>query len=568
MTKEPKTMKRHKTDRSKTNFYRRFYIFSIIGKTQSNLRSPSQYSYPTADPLFIEIIMSSSPNAGKKRKLEETHSFAAVAAATASNGSSSSSSSNNNTSNGNTSSACNKNAAAGKIDIANASINNNISNGAADRDDDWGVKQDERKATAASPACWLNSTNANTITSSKEEEAELGNIWNDDDAIAALADDGGAFNHMQYLHSSNSSSTQYDYVNQRGSWPSQNDQGPLLFDHQHHYQGHSRGHGHYRGHGNYPEPPQSYEYGHGYDDRHDQQGHQGHHGGYTTNPFSSLRFLMPPTSSFNRMNLPTTAAFPEHGDPRTWTTPFDGPFMADVKLTDQTHDFDFDFHPDCSYTQFPDYRNPLMVNGNDYGNRPRHPLDEGVQSSLTFRPSNNDASKPKAKGVSLVKEQKKESIILTRKMALHTLKGVNSKIYTNSKKHVTINFDNLENQPFTPPSATSSISEIKDLDVLCGRGGNSNIFIGNCKYRALIKDFRLQYLFCKRREKPLIAKQIVYLVRKRGGRFLTKDDNGAYAEIGDKKAIAKTAQALREGLNVRMSKLAFAGIHCMNDSAL
>uniref|UniRef100_A0A7S2HWA9 DUF6824 domain-containing protein n=1 Tax=Helicotheca tamesis TaxID=374047 RepID=A0A7S2HWA9_9STRA len=41
------------------------------------------------------------------------------------------------------------------------------------------------------------------------------------------------------------------------------------------------------------------------------------------------------------------------------------------------------------------------------------------------------------------------------------------------------------------------------------------------------------------------------IVRKRGGRFLKRDDSGDYFEIGDKKAESKAAQALREGMEVR-----------------
>ena len=61
----------------------------------------------------------------------------------------------------------------------------------------------------------------------------------------------------------------------------------------------------------------------------------------------------------------------------------------------------------------------------------------------------------------------------------------------------------------------------------------------------------------KRREKPLMARSVVLVVRLRGGRFLRRDDtDGKLYEVGDEKAEAKTSQALREGLDVRATKTA------------
>jgi len=61
----------------------------------------------------------------------------------------------------------------------------------------------------------------------------------------------------------------------------------------------------------------------------------------------------------------------------------------------------------------------------------------------------------------------------------------------------------------------------------------------------------------KRKEKPLLARSIVLVIRKRGGSFVKKDDkSGRLHEVGDEKAEAKTSQALREGLDVRATKSA------------
>jgi len=54
-----------------------------------------------------------------------------------------------------------------------------------------------------------------------------------------------------------------------------------------------------------------------------------------------------------------------------------------------------------------------------------------------------------------------------------------------------------------------------------------------------------------------MARSVVLIVRKRGGRFLRRDDtDGRLYEVGDEKAEAKTSQALREGLDVRATKTA------------
>jgi hypothetical protein len=65
-------------------------------------------------------------------------------------------------------------------------------------------------------------------------------------------------------------------------------------------------------------------------------------------------------------------------------------------------------------------------------------------------------------------------------------------------------------------------------------------------------------LLAKRnKEKPLLARTIVLIIRKRGGRFLKKnEETGQLFEVGDTKAEAKTSQVLREGLDVIATKSA------------
>lgn len=114
--------------------------------------------------------------------------------------------------------------------------------------------------------------------------------------------------------------------------------------------------------------------------------------------------------------------------------------------------------------------------------------------------------------------------------------------------------------PVMPPSdiaAIDSTALMSENDVLCGRGGGTNSQMGNRRFRALVRDFQPTYLMAKRREKPKMARSVVLIVRKRGGRFLRRDDtDGRLYEVGDERAEAKTSQALREGLDVRATKTA------------
>lgn len=115
-------------------------------------------------------------------------------------------------------------------------------------------------------------------------------------------------------------------------------------------------------------------------------------------------------------------------------------------------------------------------------------------------------------------------------------------------------------EPVTPESTEpvcESLADVNSYDVLCGRGGGTNSQVGNRRFRQLVQDFQPTYLMAKRKEKPLLARTIVLIIRKRGGRFLKKnEETGELFEVGDTKAEAKTSQALREGLDVRATKSA------------
>jgi hypothetical protein len=106
--------------------------------------------------------------------------------------------------------------------------------------------------------------------------------------------------------------------------------------------------------------------------------------------------------------------------------------------------------------------------------------------------------------------------------------------------------------PQQQQQTNSNMDGLHANDVLCGRGGATNNFIGNKRFRDLVQDHKARYLAAKKNDKQKIARQIVTIIQERGGRFLRKDDmSDAWIDIGEKKAREKTSQALREGLDVR-----------------
>ena len=142
----------------------------------------------------------------------------------------------------------------------------------------------------------------------------------------------------------------------------------------------------------------------------------------------------------------------------------------------------------------------------------------------------------------------------------------------------------------------SHLRPLSDADVLCGRGGLVNGFIGNITFRKLVAERRDEYRDAKKKAKALIAQGIVDEIKSRGGLFLHRVDidndggkgtgthkNGGkpsstgsggdgspskskggtgidaqgskWADISEGKAREKTSQALREGAEVRKSSI-------------
>ena len=99
---------------------------------------------------------------------------------------------------------------------------------------------------------------------------------------------------------------------------------------------------------------------------------------------------------------------------------------------------------------------------------------------------------------------------------------------------------------FSNPEKWSNTVTVND--VLCGRGGLTNNHPGNVFFRSLVRSRQEKYLFASKRDKALVAHSIVEAVRtmEPPGRFLKKNSNDKWMEIGNKKAREKTSQALRE----------------------
>ena len=97
------------------------------------------------------------------------------------------------------------------------------------------------------------------------------------------------------------------------------------------------------------------------------------------------------------------------------------------------------------------------------------------------------------------------------------------------------------------PPSTEGIKFYSRNDVLCGRGGGTNVHPGNRRFRDLINANRRAYLKARKNDKPAISRSIVHTIREMNGLFLKKDNKrDVWVEIGDDSAREKTSQALRQ----------------------
>jgi len=89
-----------------------------------------------------------------------------------------------------------------------------------------------------------------------------------------------------------------------------------------------------------------------------------------------------------------------------------------------------------------------------------------------------------------------------------------------------------------------------DHDVLSGRGNFVNYHAGNEYFRALVRKHKVAYVACPKPQKGRFSRMIVDEIKYRNppGRFLKQDPKTKlWYDIGEKKALDKTRQALREG---------------------
>ena len=94
---------------------------------------------------------------------------------------------------------------------------------------------------------------------------------------------------------------------------------------------------------------------------------------------------------------------------------------------------------------------------------------------------------------------------------------------------------------------SNGITKPHPHDVLAGRGNSINMHPGNLYFRSVVKHLKNEYVITPKNEKPVFAKVIFEHIRSLDppGRFLKKDGN-EWVDIGMKKALDKTRQALRE----------------------
>lgn len=117
----------------------------------------------------------------------------------------------------------------------------------------------------------------------------------------------------------------------------------------------------------------------------------------------------------------------------------------------------------------------------------------------------------------------------------------------------------------------TGVTEITENDIICGRGGVALKHPGNLAYRKIVGLNKGIYATCLKSEKLKISKSIVAAIREIEGRFLEREDGKptsslderdefgnpvTWKDIGDKRAVEKTSQALREGQPKLLKKLA------------
>ena len=99
-------------------------------------------------------------------------------------------------------------------------------------------------------------------------------------------------------------------------------------------------------------------------------------------------------------------------------------------------------------------------------------------------------------------------------------------------------------------NSNATITAPHPHDVLSGRGNFVNYHCGNEYFRKLVRKYKLDYVQSSKQQKGTFSKLIVDTInaRRPPGRFLKQDnETKLWYDIGEKKALDKTRQALREG---------------------
>jgi hypothetical protein len=100
------------------------------------------------------------------------------------------------------------------------------------------------------------------------------------------------------------------------------------------------------------------------------------------------------------------------------------------------------------------------------------------------------------------------------------------------------------------PQDMNSIETPHEHDVLSGRGNFVNYHAGNEYFRELVRKHKVAYVACPKAQKGKFSLLIYDEIKARNppGRYLKQDPKTKlWYDIGEKKALDKTRQALREG---------------------
>jgi hypothetical protein len=137
------------------------------------------------------------------------------------------------------------------------------------------------------------------------------------------------------------------------------------------------------------------------------------------------------------------------------------------------------------------------------------------------------------------------------------LKATPSALTTQDEKHLHM----ADEPPSSDDVSPDLITTIKQDDVLMGRGSGPNEFVGNQRFRSLVNARKEEYKSAsKNKVKTKIAKEIMYKIRARGGRFLKQVETGTpvinyvveeavWCEVEEKIALEKCKQTLRQKEN-------------------